>query len=131
MRINDQLTSEPVAEAEPVSPRDLPEDERIELFRMSDDPADIFYVPKKVGPNVTLRYLRDVRQSGPEYAMAGLLERVLGADAMEALADDEDLTDEDMERIGSIIEKHVMGTSPLARKERRAGSRGSSNARGR
>lgn len=68
-----------------------------------------YYVPRKPGPNVALAYLRDVRRKGEEYARAGLLERFIGADGMDALADYEDLTDADMDAIWALVEKHVLG----------------------
>lgn len=68
-----------------------------------------YYVPRRPGPNVALGYLRDIRRKGEEYARAGLLERFIGRAGMDALADYEDLTDEDMERIWGLVEKHVLG----------------------
>ncbi|HEY6013254.1 MAG TPA: hypothetical protein VIU37_04585 [Candidatus Limnocylindrales bacterium] len=68
-----------------------------------------YYVPRKPGPNVALAYLRDVRHHGEEYARAGLLERFIGEDGMDALADYEDLKDEDMAAIWQLVEKHVLG----------------------
>jgi hypothetical protein len=88
--------------------------DRIELFRLSDDPRDVFYVPKKVGANVTLSYLRDVNRRGETAALGALLERMLGAEALDALCSYEDLTDEEMEAIGKAVQKHVLGSGPLA-----------------
>jgi hypothetical protein len=84
----------------------------------ADEPAEMvlfeldgvkYLVPRKPGPNVALGYLRDVRNHGQEYARAGLLERFIGAEGMDALADYEDLTDEDLEKIWALVEKHVLG----------------------
>lgn len=114
----------PVDEYRP-EPAPVDQPDRIELFRLSDDPADIFYIPAKVGPNVTLKYLRDVNRRGETAAMGALLERMLGREAFDALCEYDDLTEAEMDAIGKAVEKHVMGSGPLAgnRASRRAGSR--------
>ncbi len=68
-----------------------------------------YTVPKRVGPNVALRYLRDIRRHGQEHAIAGLMEALLGAEAMDALADYDDLTEEDLESVMKAVQTHVLG----------------------
>lgn len=83
-----------------------PAGDRLVLFELD---GVKYYVPRRPGPNVALGYLRDVRRKGEQYARAGLMERFIGEAGMDALADYEDLTDQDMERIWSLVEKHVLG----------------------
>lgn len=71
------------------------------------------YAPRQLGPNVALQYLRDVRRRGQEYAMAAIMERILGPEGMDALADYEDLTTEELQEVFKAVETHVMG--PLIR----------------
>lgn len=87
--------------------------EKIELFRLSDAEEDIYYVPKRVGPNVTLAYIRDINRRGEAAALGALMERVLGAEAFDALCDYDDLTNEEMEQIGEAVRNHVLGSHPL------------------
>jgi hypothetical protein len=121
MQINES-TIEPEVDG-PAASDPTPPEGQVELFRLSDDPEDIFYIPSKIGPNVSIKYLRDVKKHGETYALAALMERVLGEEAMDALSEYEDLTEEEMDRIGKIIEKYVMGAGPLAgnRAARRSG----------
>lgn len=93
---------DPVA-TQPVEP------DRVELFRVSDDPADIFYAPARVGPNVGIRYMRELRKHGQDYAIAGLMEAVLGEDGFAALAEYDDLTEDQLKQIQDVIQKHVFG----------------------
>lgn len=68
-----------------------------------------YFMPRKPGPNVGVGYLRDVSREGESVARARLLERFIGPDGMDALADYEDLTDEDLEAIWARVDKHVLG----------------------
>lgn len=105
MKINDEDDVQ-TADATP------PEEDRQELFRLDDE--RVFYVPRKVGPNVSIAYLRDVKRHGETYATAALMERMLGEEAMDALAEYDDLTEDELERIGKIVQKWVFGSGPLA-----------------
>lgn len=81
-------------------------EDRVVLFSLN---GTDYYVPKKVGPNIALRYLRDVRRHGKEHAIGGLMEAMLGERGMDALAEYEDLTTEDLESVMVAVEKHVLG----------------------
>lgn len=85
--------------------------DRIELFAIN---GKSYSIPKRPGPNVTIRYLRDVRRHGKEHAIAGLMEAMLGTEGMDALADYEDLTDEEMDSVMDAVQRHVLG--PLEKK---------------
>lgn len=89
--------------------------DRLTLFELN---GKAYTVPKRVGPNVALRYLRDVRRHGPEHAIAGIMEALLGREAMDALADYDDLTEEQLEQVMEAVQMHVLG--PL---EKRSGKR--------
>lgn len=67
------------------------------------------FLPERVGPNVSFRYLRDLRKSGPEIAVANLFVALLGEDALDALADADDLTEEDVETVMKAVQRHALG----------------------
>jgi hypothetical protein len=68
-----------------------------------------YNVPKVIGPNVSLAYMRDIRRKGVEEARAGILERILGPEALDALADYEDLTEEEFQSVMDAVDRHVLG----------------------
>jgi hypothetical protein len=103
------LLEEPGDEAPAPAPA-APEPERIELFSIN---GRAYSIPKRPGPNVAVRYLRDVRRNGREYAVAGLMEAMLGREGLDALADYEDLTDAELDSVMTAVERHVLG--PLER----------------
>lgn len=106
----DETSGVAVADPEEQTPAE-PTQERIELFSIN---GRSYSIPKRPGPNVALRYLRDVRRHGREHALAGILEAMLGTEGMDALADYDDLTDEDMDAVMAAVERHVLG--PLEKK---------------
>jgi hypothetical protein len=79
--------------------------EREPLFYIDETP---YTIPKTIPANITIRYLQDTYDRGQEYALAAAMREVLGADAMEALADSESVTDEHMTQIMGIVEKKLM-----------------------
>ena len=83
-----------------------PPPERIELFSIN---GKAYHVPKRPGPNVALGYLRDIRRYGQEVAIAGLLEAMLGREGMDALADYDDLTENELDAVMRAVEQHVLG----------------------
>jgi hypothetical protein len=101
---DDDFDDEPVLDdlaAEPAG-----ESDQVVLFSL--DGKD-YFVPAKIGPNVALAYMRDIRRNGVEHARAGILERILGREALDALADYDDLTEEDFEAVMKAVDKHVLG----------------------
>ena len=94
------------------------DEERVPLFYIDDTE---YTVPKKVRPNVVIKYLNDVIDRGPEFALASAMDEVLGTDAMQALGDCESVTDEQMDQIMSLIEKMMLSASKnISGKSRRA-----------
>ena len=76
--------------------------ERIVLFTIDDEE---FSVPAKPGPNVTLKFLDEMRRTGNEmFAALGLLEAMLGKEKYAALLDYEELEDD---LLGQILEQVV------------------------
>ena len=90
--------------------------EQIVLFSL--DGRD-YYVPKQIGPNVAMAYMRDIRKNGLEYARAGILERLIGKEGLDALADYDGLTEEDLDSLMKAVDKHVLG--PLERSGKGSG----------
>lgn len=62
-------------------------DERLPLFSYTDEDGAAVEVtmPAKPNPSLALRFLRYARQTGPEVAIAWLIEEAIGADGMDAL----------------------------------------------
>lgn len=84
---------------------------RITLFEYEDEDGNVteFTVPEKPGPNVTLRFLNELRKSGNEmFASMSLLESMLGKEKYEELLDIEDLEDEDLASILEAVVKLAM-----------------------
>lgn len=113
--------SEPLPdETDSVDTSGTPEDDgvrgdRLVLFELN---GREYTVPKRIGPNVALGYMRDIRRHGKEHAIAGIMEALLGREALDALADYEDLSEEELEQVMAAVQHHVLG--PL---EKRSGKR--------
>lgn len=102
-----ELRSKGVTTENSASPQKVDsEPDKVVLFSIDDKD---YYVPAKIGPNVALAYMRDIRQQGLEYARAGMLERMLGSDGLRALAEYEELTEEDLNAVMEAVDKHVLG----------------------
>lgn len=82
------------------------------LFYLPDPDSgeDIEYtIPKKIPANITIKYLNWCATLNQEIALGRAMRVVLGEDAMEALAEADSVTDEDMERLMGIIERKLQG----------------------
>jgi hypothetical protein len=82
------------------------EKDRIPLFELDDKE---YSMPGEVKPYVAIRYLWMIRQDGPEYAAAWLMEEMMGTEGFEALAGYEDLKRQDFKAIMNRIREHAMG----------------------
>lgn len=92
-----------------------PDDERLAGDVVVFSVGDVDYKAlHHIGPNVQLRYMRYLRKHGPLYALADLIEHVLGSDAMDVLTAHDDLTSMQMREIGDLVERVVSGGDPLA-----------------
>src|SRR4051812_9946239 len=90
------------------------ESERVVLFTIDDEE---FSVPKKPAPNVTLKFLDELRRTGNEmFAALSLLESMLGKDKYALFLDWEEMTDEVM---SDVLEQVV--SLALSRIEDNAG----------
>jgi hypothetical protein len=107
---------------EPVKIRtdEIVEEEREPLFYI--DEAE-YTIPKRIRPNITIQYLQDTYDKGQEYALAAAMREVLGADAMEALAESDAVTDEQMRQIMGIVERKLMGQMKKTLGNSRSGRR--------
>lgn len=76
------------------------------LFSLGDKH---FYMPDQIPPNIAFKFLRDRRREDQTYAVAGLIENLLGPKALDALADADDMSGEDMKTLMKIINDKVMG----------------------
>lgn len=82
------------------------EREMVDLFSID---GTVYQMPKRVGANVALGYMKLVRTHGQEAAMGWALEKVLGADAYDALMDCDEVSPEDLEIIMRAVHENVMG----------------------
>lgn len=68
-----------------------------------------YYMPNNVPPNIAFKFLRDRRRQDIVYATAGVIENVIGPDALDALAEADDMRPEDMRTLMKVIQEKVMG----------------------
>jgi len=94
--------------------------EREPLFYIDDRE---FTIPKELRANVVARYLQDTLDHGQEHALAAAMREVLGDDAMEALADSDAVTADQMAQIMGIVERKLMGQMERSLGNSRSGRR--------
>lgn len=68
-----------------------------------------YKVPQKPSPAIMQRFLRDARKHGPAMATSVLLDTMLGEEALDALAESPEVTDEDMARIYTALTHIAFG----------------------
>lgn len=68
-----------------------------------------YKVPQKPSPALMQRFLRDARKHGPAMATSVLLDTMLGEEALDALAESPEVTDEDMARIYTALTHIAFG----------------------
>jgi hypothetical protein len=88
-----------------ISTAEVIDEEREPLFFIDETE---YTIPKRIRPNIVVQYLQDTYDKGQEFALAAAMREVLGADAMEALAECEAVTDEQMDQLMDIIERKLM-----------------------
>lgn len=89
-----------------ISTADVVDEEREPLFYIDEVE---YTIPKLIRPNILMRYLQDTIDRGHDYALAAGMREVLGAEAMEALAETDAVTDEQMDQIMAIVERKLLG----------------------
>lgn len=105
--VTDQVGPPPVVDADPLDGYQDPSlDGKKPLFTLGDK---TYYMPNEVPPNIAFKFLRDRRRQDIVYATAGVIENVIGADALDALAEADDMKPEDMRALMKIIQEKVMG----------------------
>lgn len=85
-----------------ISKRDRAPEEMTTVFHL--DGKD-YQIPVKPGPAIVIKYLRDARKIGEQQAGFNVLNAMLGDEALEALSESPDVTDEDITRIYEIVTK--------------------------
>lgn len=78
----------------------------VDLFSID---GTMYQMPVEVGANIALGYMKMVRTHGQDAAMGWALEKVLGSEAYDALANCDDITPEDLETIMAVVHENVMG----------------------
>lgn len=89
-----------------ISSGNVVDEEREPLFFIDDVE---FTIPKTIRPNITIAYLRDAAKDGQEVALGKAMEEVLGPKAMDALAESDSVTEDDMRAIMDIVERKLQG----------------------
>ena len=80
-------------------------DRELETFFYIDD--EEFKIPKKVPPNVTLMFIRDMRAGQVETAVAKAFDNLIGKRAVDRLAECEALTEEQLAQIMGVIQQKM------------------------
>ncbi|WUH94561.1 hypothetical protein OG900_33395 [Streptomyces sp. NBC_00433] len=100
--VDDEVEYEPVR----LTSKPEVEEERVVLFYVDDVE---YSIPKKIGRNYGLRYLRTARRQGEALASQELLEVLIGEDGYQALMDCDGLEDEDLDRIMEQLRDGALG----------------------
>ncbi|GAA1281540.1 hypothetical protein [Saccharothrix xinjiangensis] len=90
-----------------VTPETPVEQELIHLFSID---GVAYHVPANPPPAIALRFVRTAWQAGTELALAELLERMLGPEAYDALAECDAMTPEQLRSIMQHLQRLSMGT---------------------
>lgn len=85
-----------------ITKRDREPAEMVTIFHL--DGKD-YQIPAKPGPAVVLRYMKEARKIGEAQAGFNVLNAMLGDEALEALSESQDVTDEDISKIYEIVTK--------------------------
>lgn len=80
--------------------------EVIDLFTLD---GKTYSIPAKAKANLGLRYLKSVRESGPDLAAGELLEAMIGTEAYDALMNYDDLEPDDLTQVMEAVQKVVLG----------------------
>lgn len=92
---------------------DVLNEERVTVFSIDD--VD-YTVPANPRPNVSLRFMRNIKNHDENYAMAQLMEDMLGVDGWDALCDFDALTDDELTQIMDLVQELAMGGAEKAAK---------------
>lgn len=87
---------------------DAPVFDREPLFYIDDIE---FTIPKEVPPNITIGYIRDMRNGNTEQATARVFDALLGREGLDALAECDSLEPEQLKEIMRVIEIKVMAAA--------------------
>lgn len=80
------------------------------LFSLGEgEKREHFFIPDHIPPNIAFKFMRDRRREDMVFAVGGIIETLIGARALDALADADDMSDEDMKTLMKIINDKMMG----------------------
>lgn len=82
------------------------EREMVDLFSID---GRMYQMPVKVGANVALGYMKMARTHGQDVAMGWAMEKVLGTEAYDALANCDDVSPDDLESVMKVVHTNIMG----------------------
>lgn len=80
------------------------------LFHLND--VD-YFIPKEIPPNIVFAYLRDARRGGAEMAFANMFVELCGEEALEALAEYKEMTQDEMKKLMKALQRRVLGALEL------------------
>jgi|SRR5690554_4039081 len=94
--------------------------DRIEVFEID---GRKYTMPAKLSPAAGMRYLRNLRDRGRDYAEAQLLTEALGSEAVDALAECDEITHDEMATILAIVMRIALGAADPGKGSRKKGRR--------
>lgn len=103
-----------------IDSENIPEIEMVTLFTID---GTEYKIPKELRPNIAVAFLRDIAQVGLDTALARAMIRVMGQEAVDALAACEAVSGDDVARIMSIIEQQLFSTTQAQSGKLRKGRR--------
>ena len=80
--------------------------EMVDLFEID---GTIYQIPKTPKANIALKYLKNVREHGDDYAAGVMLEDLLGKDGYEALMNYDELDMQDLQAVIMAAQEVLLG----------------------
>lgn len=97
--------------------------ERVLLFTKEyddpDSPDQEFWVPKTAMASMALKFMHLTRTEGDNFATAWAMEKVLGQEAYADLMEDDQLTDEELAMIFTLVQNAIIGATKDPKDKRR------------
>lgn len=81
--------------------------ERVHIFTLDDED---YFIPKVISPALMIKFQRDLRRTDRESAVWGLVETLLGKEAIDALAESPDTSPEDLAAVFTIVATQAFGS---------------------
>lgn len=90
------------------SKEETPEREKTLLFSLN---GEDFFIENRKRPNLSFGYMRRLRTEGEVAAESWMMEKMLGLEALEALENFDDMTDDDATALNTRLREIAMGGS--------------------